>query len=83
MAVDTPIKIISARVPSRLHEATLRLAKRESKSVNELVAEVLAERVQRQEEQDLYDAFTLLGQDNEEADVEFALAAQAEVADAG
>ena len=76
-------KTISARVSPGLHEATLRLAKREKKSVNELVAELLAERMKRQEEQDLYDAFTLLGQDIAEADVEFAFAAQAEVANAG
>jgi hypothetical protein len=79
MPETATLKTISARVSPRLHEATTRLARLENKSVNEIVAEALTERVRIREEQELYDAFTLLGQDEEETDVEFALAAQAEV----
>ncbi|GAB4469023.1 MAG: hypothetical protein OHK0029_41570 [Armatimonadaceae bacterium] len=74
---SSEVKVISARIPPKLHDAATRLAKQENKSINDLLTEILTERLQRHEDQELFDAFTRLGEDDFE--VEFAVSAQSEV----
>ncbi len=75
-----PMRTITARVPLTLHSAVATLAEQRSESLNKFVEQVLAREVAEQEQKALYDAFTLLGRDIEESDVDFARDAQAEVA---
>jgi predicted DNA-binding protein len=72
-------KTISFRISAQQHHAVTRLAMRQNQSVSRLIADIIAKQMRQQEEQDLYDAFTVLGR-IKEADVKFALAAQAQVA---
>lgn len=71
-------KAMTLRLPDDLYRATVAVARRRRVSVNELVRECLTETTTAEEERRLFEAFGELG-DDVEADVEYALAAQAEV----
>lgn len=79
MADASGISVISVRLPTGLHRASRALAERSGKSLNALVRDALAGLLQADEEKRFFDSFTLLGQDAEECDVEYALPAQREV----
>lgn len=70
---------LTVRLPVDLYEAATCVAQKREMSLNALVREGLEAIVRDEEEQALYDAYTLLGQDPEECDVEYAIYAQAEV----
>jgi len=74
----TSIRTTSLRVPAQLLTATQDLAKRRRTSVNALVVESIERTLREEYNKALYDSFTLIGQDDD-ADVEFAVAAQSEV----
>ncbi|HEY3414603.1 MAG TPA: hypothetical protein VGM51_16310 [Armatimonadota bacterium] len=78
MPSRTSIKSTSLRLPEDLLSATQALAARQRKSVNALVIESIKRTVRDDEDEVLYDAFSLLGEDAE-SDVEFALQAQSEI----
>ena len=69
---------LTVRLPVDLYEAASDIARKRTQSLNALVQEGLKAMI-RHEEQALYDEYTLLGQDEEECDVEYAIYAQAEV----
>ena len=75
----TKLKSITARVSERLYQAASKVAESRGESMNRLVEQALAKVVREEEDRALFDAFTLLGQDIEGAEVDFALVAQSEV----
>ncbi len=79
MAAAGDATTISVRLPEDLYRASRQLAKRRGLSLNALVREGLATVLKSEEEKRFFDSFTLLGQDLEGCDVEYALPAQGEV----
>jgi hypothetical protein len=79
MAASAP-RSLTVRLDPALYQAASTLSKRRNLSLNKLVQEALARSVREDEERELYDAFELLGRFPDECDVEYAQAAQAEVA---
>src|SRR5579872_2311393 len=73
-------KPLTVRLKPDLYEAAARLSKQRRVSLNALVQESLARVVKEAEDRELYEAFEYLGQFPEGCDVEYAHAAQAEVA---
>lgn len=73
-------KSLTVRLRPTLYEAATSLAKRRRLSLNALIQESLEEILRIEEEREMYEAATLLGEDPDECDVEYAFAAQAEVA---
>lgn len=71
-------KALTLRLNVELHEAVVRLARRQDCSINAYLQQRLQDIVRLEEEKARYDAYTLLGQDAE-TDVEYAIHAQAEV----
>ena len=74
------VRAFSVRVPEALYTEVHRVAASRNLSVNALVSEALAGVVEQAHDRDMYEAATLLGLDAEASEVEFAFAAQAEVA---
>lgn len=79
MPSSTATTTISVRLPEELHRKSREIAKRRNLSLNTLVQESLAAAIQAEEDLLFYESFTLLGQDAEMCDVEYALPAQREV----
>ena len=79
MPVSIPAKPLTIRLQPELYSAAERLAQRRAISINGLVQQSLAAAIRADEERERYDAYTLLGSDPEECDVEYAIHAQAEV----
>ena len=79
--MDTLVKTkaITLRLDQDLHRSITRIAQHRKISVNSLVQEQLELSVRIEEERTRYDSYTLLGQDVEEANAEYAIYAQAEV----
>jgi HicB family len=69
----------TVRLPVELYEASTAIAQERRVSMNALVQERLAVLVREEEQKRLYDAFSLIAEDEEEMSVAFAEAAQAEV----
>jgi hypothetical protein len=72
-------KTLTVRLTPELYSAAQRAAKQRAVSLNTLLQESLAAALRSAEEQQRYDDYTLLGQDAEMCDVEYAAHAQAEV----
>jgi len=72
-------KIITLRLPPHVYELATQLAERKHISLNRLFQDGLESLNKSEEQQLLYDAFTMLGQDRDETDVSYAGAAQAQV----
>jgi hypothetical protein len=75
------IKTMTIRIPEDIYNFGSRLARNRRVSLNKLITESLEHELRREEEQHLFEAFTELGRDAEDTDVEFAIAAQREVID--
>lgn len=73
-------KSFTVRLPADLYEASVVAARHRGRSLDALVQESLAATLRADEEPRLSEAFGLVGTDADEADVEFAAAAQGEVA---
>lgn len=67
------------RLEEELYTRAKEIAKARHTSFTAFVQGILADALKREEQKALFDAFTLAGEDNEEADVEFAASAQREV----
>lgn len=76
---DTKVQSFTVRIPKALYTASAKVAQQRHVSLNTLIQESLSAQVREQKEQMLYDAFTIVGEDEEASDVSFAFAAQAEV----
>lgn len=77
--VPQEVRTLSVRVPELLYRETRLIAERSKVSINALVNRALAEVVREAQNAEMYEAATLLGEDSEMSDVEFAFGAQAEV----
>ena len=69
----------TVRLPAELYAASTALAQERRVSMNALIQERLSLLVREEEKKRLYDAFSLVGEDEEESSVAFAHEAQAEV----
>jgi len=76
-------KAMTVRLPLDLYRAGARVARRRRISMSRLLQESLRQALKDEERRRLYDAFGQLGEPEEEADVEFALPAQAQVLEGG
>ena len=74
------IGTLSVRLPASLKSRAARAAEARQVSFNTFVTRLIEDAVRVAEEKELYDAYTALGSDLPFCDVEFAFAAQAEVA---
>lgn len=72
-------KSFTVRLPVELYEASTAIAQERRVSMNALIQERLATLVHEEEQKQLYDAFSLVAEDEEEMSVAFAEEAQAEV----
>ena len=72
-------KAMTVRLPLDLYRASREMAKKHRVSLNQLLQESLRARLRAEEEQALYDAFTRVGTDVEDASVDYAFEAQREV----
>jgi|GEM_PF-1389979 len=76
----TIAKTLTVRLDPKLYEAATRLSKKRRLSLNALLQESLQRLLKEAEDRELFEAAELLGQFPEECDVEYAFAAQSEVA---
>jgi Arc/MetJ-type ribon-helix-helix transcriptional regulator len=76
-------KAVTVRLPESLYEAGREVAKRRRMSLNQFVQHSLRAALEQEERERLYEAFSRLGGDADEMDVEFALDAQREVVTRG
>ncbi len=81
--MPTQTKTLTVRLPLDIYQTSAEIAKRRKVSLNALVQEGLTAVMKEEEYARLYEAFGQLGEDAEEADVEFAAHAQWEVVSRG
>ena len=79
MPSSSELRALTLRIPPNVYESSRLIANRRSVSLNALIQQSLEDMIRADEEQASYDAYTLLGQDAQECDVEYAIYAQAEV----
>lgn len=83
MSATETSEMLTLRLPAKLHTAVAELARRRAQSVDALIQAQLETLVSAErkieEEKARYEDYTLLGQDREATDVDYALLAQAEV----
>lgn len=79
MATAQEVKAITLRLSPDLYTAIAQAARQHSQSLNTYIQRNLEAIVHAEEEKQRFDAYTLLGSDTEEASVEYAIHAQAEV----
>ncbi len=70
---------VSLRLPADLHRRSSAIAKQRGMSLNALTRQALLHLIEEEEKKALFDSFTMLGDNAEISDVEFAIYAQAEV----
>ncbi|HLV78725.1 MAG TPA: hypothetical protein VKT32_00545 [Chthonomonadaceae bacterium] len=70
----------SVRIAEDIYREAEQIARRRNISFNALVQEALKKEIEAAQDREMYEAATLLGQDAEMCDVDYAFAAQAEVA---
>ena len=68
----------SIRMPDEVYRHSKAIAERRRISMNQLVQEALQRVISDEQEREMFEAATLLGEDPETSNVEFAFAAQAE-----
>ncbi|HZT40773.1 MAG TPA: hypothetical protein VFA07_01220 [Chthonomonadaceae bacterium] len=78
MRGTTDQKAITIRLPADVYAEAQDAARRHETSLNRFVLEAVSQRLKQEEFQELYDAFTLVGQE-EDNNVDYAFEAQAEV----
>lgn len=69
----------TVRIPASLHKKAKEISKKESKSLNEVIRELIKDWLKKEEEKLLFEAFSAVG----EEDLEYAFNAQKEVILAG
>jgi hypothetical protein len=72
-------RALTIRLPFDLYEESREIAQEHKVSINMLILDCLRRSVQERAEKKLYEAFSIIAEDPEEANVEFAMAAQQEV----
>jgi hypothetical protein len=81
MPMASNVKTLTVRLPEDLYQQAGEVARRKQWSMNATIQEALRQLTFQDQQARLYEAFSLLGEDATEADVEFALDAQREVVD--
>jgi hypothetical protein len=76
----TASRSFTARLRPDVYEAATALAKRQNVSLNALVQDSLAQAIRDAEDREMYEAAELLGHHPDDCNIEYAFAAQAEVA---
>ena len=79
MSADTGSRSLTVRISPNVYESSRIIARKRQISLNALIQQSLEALIWAEEEQASDDAYTLLGQNAEECDVEYAIYAQAEV----
>jgi len=74
----TKMKAVTVRLPEHLYNRGAVTAKRKNLSLNRLLQESLEAAIKAEEDRELYEAFGLVGRE-EDNDVEYAFEAQREV----
>ena len=77
--MKTRKKAMTVRLPLDIYRASAQVAKRRQVSLSGLVQESLRATLERENQRQLYQAFSRVGEDTDETDVGFAFDAQAEV----
>jgi len=77
--MKTQKKAMTVRLPADLHRASAEVAKRRGISMSGLVQQSLSDTLVHEKRRQLYEAFSRVAEDTDEADAEFAFDAQAEV----
>ena len=72
-------KALTIRLPHRVYEESREVAQQQNISLNKLILKSIETIIKAHEKQQLFDAFSMVGEDREEASVEFASHAQREV----
>jgi len=72
-------KALTLRLPYDLYEETKKIAEKKGKSYTAFILELLEEKLKEEKKKSLFNAFTLVAKDIEEADVEYAFESQREV----
>ncbi len=70
---------LTLRLPSDLYKEAKKIAKEKGKSFSGFLRELLEERLKEEKNRILFNAFSLVAEDKEEIDVEYAFEAQREV----
>ncbi len=65
----------TVRIPLSLHKRIKEVLKRENKSLNAVVRELMQEWLKKEQEKELFEAFSVVGEEN----VEYAIEAEKEV----
>ena len=78
--MTTLVKTLTVRLDPDLYEAAARLSKKRRLSLNALLQESLQRLLKEAEDRELYEAAELLGEFPDDCDVDYAFAAQSEVA---
>jgi hypothetical protein len=73
------LKALTLRIDESLYIETKKMATKENSSVNSFIEKLIIEKLQEQENQELFNAFSIVGLDKDCSDVEFAFSAQKEV----
>ena len=77
--MKTEKKAMTVRLPLDLYRASAQMASRRQVSLSGLVQESLRATLERERRRQLYQAFSRVGEDMDETDVQFAFDAQAQV----
>jgi len=73
------LHILSLRMPDDIYRASVEIARKRKISFNVLVQEELQRMIREEQDREMYEAGTILGEDPEMCDVSYAACAQAEV----
>jgi len=77
--IVTSVHTASVRIPEDVYRESEKIAKRRKISFNALVQQALQREIEAEQEQEMYEAATLLGIDAATCDVDYAIYAQSEV----
>lgn len=72
------LKSITLRIDENLYDKTKNIASKEKSSFNNFVQNLIIEKLREQEKKELFDEFSLVGEDAC-SDIEYAISAQNEV----
>ncbi|MBC7473260.1 MAG: hypothetical protein H7263_03135 [Candidatus Sericytochromatia bacterium] len=73
------LKALTLRIEQSLYDEVKSFAQRENSSVNSFFEKIIREKIRKEEDKLLFDEFSIVGQDQEDSDVEYSLLAQKEV----
>ena len=67
---------LTLRLPPEIYEGVKEMAQKEGKSISGCIGEFLEEKLREKRRKRLFDAFSLVAEDEKESDVEYAFEAQ-------